>query len=901
MNLPELSIEKFTLPNGLQCVLHLDRKLPVVHVNQWYHVGSKNERPGRTGFAHLFEHIMFQGSKHAPGDYFRFIERAGANLREGGVNGTTDFDRTNYFATVPSGNLEYVLWVESDRLATLAEAFTQADLDNQRDVVRNERRQSLENVPYGKAFMILTENLHPHGHPYSWDVIGSHEDLVAASLDDVREFFRTFYVPGNLTLVIAGDFDPVQARGLVEKYYGDIAPGQPLQRPRRWVPELRGEKIIDVADRVPQERLYLAWPAPPFFDRDEADLDLSARVLADGLSSRLNRSLVYDRELCTNVGAFHHALEISGSFIIVATARPGSDLAQISSIIDREITRLATEGPDPAELERARTKWEYEFISGLERIGGFGGKADRIGAYNTYLGRPDGFAEDLQRYRGVTSDSMKSAVARWIANDNRLSIRYRPEVSERAPVTLDRATSPSLGADRTFLAPKVEQSRLENGLEVFVVERRDLPKVAASFVVRGGVIDDPADLEGLATMTIRTIDLGAAGRSALEIEDRLGDLGTGLSGNAMRESMTLSLDVLSRNLAPALEILADVVIRPDFPQSEVDREKNRQIDTLMQQMNDPSAVAARVRSIVGFGRNHPYGKPSVGTFESIPRMTSSDLQMFHARSFTPERAALVFAGDIDLDEAVQLARRNFGAWTSRGSDPTAIPAVSHPRGGRMYLVDRPGTPQTVVAQILPGPRRSIPDHSAFRLLDAVWGGGGFGTRLNLNLREDKGYTYGVFSNAAMFRDGGLWWAQAAVQTDKTAESILELMKELRALAGERSVTEEELQSARETRVRGFSQGFESLGRIASQVAELFILELPMSELQSEFDRTSATSLPQVLDAARKYVDPSAADLLLVGDAGLIAEPLRKIGFDPILVDENGAELRQASHAAGFQK
>lgn len=294
--MPKVEFEKYTLSNGLQVILHVDRKLPIVHVNQWFHVGSKNEKPGRTGFAHLFEHMMFQGSKNAAEDYFTYVEKAGANLREGGVNGTTDNDRTNYFATVPSGNLEALLWVESDRLATLTEALNQEKLDNQRDVVKNERRQGLENQPYGRAFKLIVENLHPAGHPYSWMVIGSHEDLTAASLDDVKEFFRTYYTPNNLSLVIAGDFDPAETKRLVEKYFGGIPPGPALDRPARWLPKLEGERIIEALDRVPQARTYMTWPVPEYFSPEEAPLELASAILTDGLSARLNKVLVYDRD-----------------------------------------------------------------------------------------------------------------------------------------------------------------------------------------------------------------------------------------------------------------------------------------------------------------------------------------------------------------------------------------------------------------------------------------------------------------------------------------------------------------------------------------------------------------------------------------------------------------------------
>src|SRR5215212_22725 len=405
---PKISFEKYTLPNGLQVILHVDRKLPVVHVNEWFHVGSKNERVGRSGFAHLFEHMMFQGSKNANKEYFEYVEAAGANLSEGGVNGTTNQDRTNYFATVPSGNLEHILWLESDRLATLTDALTIEKLNNQRDVVKNERRQGLENQPYGRWFKLLMENLYPSRHPYANDVIGSHEDLTAASVDDVKDFFKTYYTPNNLTLVIAGDFDPAEARRLVEKYFGDIPPGPALDRPAKWIPRLDGEKRVEVNDRVSLERVYIGWPAPEYFTTDDATLDITARILSDGLSARLNRALVYDRQIATQVTAFNVPGEISGLFVVQATARPGSSLPEIETIVTDQIARLAKEGPTAAEVERAKNKQEAEFISGLERIGGFGGKADVLNQYNTFTGDPGRLEADLARIRGVTVDTVRA-------------------------------------------------------------------------------------------------------------------------------------------------------------------------------------------------------------------------------------------------------------------------------------------------------------------------------------------------------------------------------------------------------------------------------------------------------------------------------------------------------------
>jgi zinc protease len=532
---PKLQFEKYALPNGLQVILHVDRKLPMVHVNSWYHVGSKNERIGRTGFAHLFEHMMFEGSKNANGKYFSFVEKAGANLFEGGVNGTTSEDRTNYFETVPSGSLEFVLWLESDRLATLADVLTKAKLDNERDIVKNERRQGLENQPYGRAFMLLNQNVYPTGHPYAHDVIGSHEDLSAASVDDVTQFFKSYYTPNNLSLAVTGDFDPAAAKRLIQKYFGPISPGPALDRPKHWISSLTGEKIVEVKDHVPQERTYFAWPSPAYFDKDDAELDLASLLLTDGLASRLNKSLVYDKQICSDTASFQNSSEIAGFFGIWATARPGASLPQVEQNVSEEIARLATEGPTPEELSRAKTKWEFQYITGLERIGGFGGQADVLNQYNTYLGDPDKFAADVTRHRDVSAGSLQGAVAKWINTQNRVLVRFHPETAVLdADASLDRSKQPALGADRPFQVPDVKIATLENGLKIFVVTRTDLPKVAVTLATRAGSSRDPAGEEGLASLATETVKAGTKTKKALEIDDELGNLGTSLDARGRR-------------------------------------------------------------------------------------------------------------------------------------------------------------------------------------------------------------------------------------------------------------------------------------------------------------------------------------------------------------------------------
>ena len=887
---PKIQFEEYTLPNGLQVILHVDRKLPVVHVNQWFNVGSKNERAGRSGFAHLFEHMMFQGSKNADKEYFTYVEAAGANLFEGGVNGTTNQDRTNYFATVPSGNLENLLWLESDRLLTLPDALTKAKLDNQRDVVKNERRQGLENQPYGRWFKLLMENLYPSRHPYSSDVIGSHEDLTAASLDDVKDFFKTYYTPNNLSLVIAGDFDPAEAKRLVEKYFGTIPPGPSLERPAKGMSQLEGEKIVEVSDRVPQERTYFAWHTPAFFDPGDAELDLASTILTDGLSARLNKTLVYDKQVASDVTSFQWSRQLTGTFIIWATARPGASLAEVERLVTDEIARLAKEGPTAAELNRAKTKWEFGFVTGLERIGGFGGKADRLNQYNTFLGEPNRFEEDFARYRNASVESVRDVVAQRLNTRNRLLVRFRPEKSGReAQIAVDRSKMPALGGDKPFNAPEVKNAKLENGMEVYVVERTDLPKVAVTLATKAGGVQDPAGKEGLADLTQQTVKRGTKTRQALEIEDALGDLGTGIGGFTGYESTRMNMEVLKRNLSPALTIFSDVVRNPSFPAAEIDREKKQRLDALSQQSQDANAVAARVGQMVAFGSDHPYGRPVGGLPSTVQGITREDLARFHENNWKPGSSAVVFVGDITLAEATELSRQNFGSWTGGAAKTVNIPAPRPWGPGKVFLVDRQDAAQTVVRQMLPGPPRKTTDYYALNLADAVWGGG-FGTRLNLNLREDKGYSYGVFSFPSLYSTSGVWIASGGVQTNKTKESVVEFVNELKSLAGAKPITEQELITAKHSRIRGYSQQFEAVSRIADQIAGLWSAGLPMTELQREPSELERATLSAVNAVAQKYSAPAGVTLLLVGDLAKIEAGIRELNLGEIIVLDNEGKL-----------
>lgn len=882
-SVPKIQFEKYALPNGLQVILHVDKKLPVVHVNQWFHVGSANERLGRSGFAHLFEHMMFQGSKNANKEYFEYVEAAGANLLEGGVNGTTNQDRTNYFATVPSGNLENLLWLEADRLATLPDALDKTKFDNQVMVVKNERRQGLENQPYGRGFKILYENLFPIAHPYHTDVIGVHEDLTASNVEDVKEFFRTYYSPNNMSLVIAGDFDPAEAKRLIEKYFGPIPPGPALGRPAKAAVTMTGEKTIEVSDRVPQERTYFGWHTPAYFDAGDADLELAAAIMTDGLSARLNKALRYDQQLASDVVAFQSGQPLSGFFGMWATARPGVKLSQIEQIIGQEIARLAKDGPTDVELDRAKTKWEFGFVSGLEAIGGFGGKSDLLNQYNTFLGEPGKFEEDLARHRGVTAQSLKAAVDKYLNNRNRVIVRFHPEKSTKATeIALDRTKEPALGGDKPFKAPEVKTAKLDNGMDIYVVEKPELPKVAVSLATRAGSVADSVGKAGLSNITLRLMRRGTSTRNAIQIDETLGNLGTALNGNPAKESSSFGVEVLKRNLGPAVGVLADVVMNPSFPIDEFDREKKAALDNLTQAASNPNAVANRVAAMIAFGADTPYGRPLAGLPDTVQAITRDDLAAFHKAYWKAGSSALVFVGDITLAEATALAKQNFGAWVAGSAAPVNIGAANPMPKGKVYLIDRPGSAQTIVAQILTAPERKSGDYYALGLANTVYGGG-FGTRLNLNLREDKGYSYGVFAFPQHFTKGGTWIASGGVQTDKTKESAVEFVKELKYIAGEKPISEKEFSAARLTKIRGYAQQFEAYGRITGQITDLWLFGMPMTAMQAETDEIGKLQIAAVNAAAAKYAAPAGTSILLVGDLSKIEAGIRELNLGEIVI------------------
>ncbi|HUR97556.1 MAG TPA: pitrilysin family protein [Pyrinomonadaceae bacterium] len=900
--LPPIKIKEYQLKNGLRVVLHEDRSTPVVAVNTWYHVGSKNEEAGRTGFAHLFEHMMFQGSKNYNSDYFTPLQEAG-----GSINGTTNQDRTWYYETVPSNFLELAIMLEADRLGGLIEAMTQEKLDNQRDVVKNERRQRVDNQPYGTAFEKIGEIMYPKGHPYNWTTIGSMEDLQAATLDDVKTFFRRYYVPNNTVLVLSGDFDEKQARGWVEKYFGPLAKGADITRPSNPMPKLDKEIRTTVEDAVPLARRYMVWHSVPQYSADEPALDLLGYILSTGRTSRLQSNLIYGKEMAQQVGAFNGTNEIAGTFQIQTTARPGKSLDDIEKEINAEIERIKKEPPTAEELARAKNSNESSTIFGLQTVLG---KGSQLGNYAGYLNKPAYFQADLDRYAAVTPADIQR-VANTYLGSNRLVMTYMPrqgdaprgnrvgagdrptsvksEKKNDALIAEQSAKLPKAGPNPKFSLPAIEKSRLSNGLEVWMVEQKELPIVAMNLVLKSGQGNEPDDRTGLANITANLLDDGTKTRSAVDISNQLQALGiNGINAGSGWDSTNVSVQTLTRNLDKALEIYADVIMNPAFPATELESQRARSLIGLRQQRANPNAVSNIVYNKVLYG-DHPYGRDT--NEASIKAVTRDDIVKFYDATYRPNNGVLIVVGDFDKAALKGKLESAFSGWKSGTVANRDLPTPKSFEKTGIYIVDRPNSAQSVVSIGQVGLDRSNPDYFPVVVMNSILGGG-ITSRISMNLREDKGYTYGANSGFVYRRGPGPFRAGGDIQTAVTKEAIVEFMKELNGIRGPIPVTEKELDYNKQSLIRRYPAGFETVGAISSQLSNLVVYGLPDSYFNDYITKVNSVTLDDVNRVAKQYLDPSKMAIVIVGDRKTIEPGLKDLGYPIIFLDADGKPVSE---------
>ena len=882
----EIPFQKFVLTNGLTLIVHEDHKAPIVAVNVWYHVGSKNERPGKTGFAHLFEHLMFNGSEHFNDDFFKATEKVGAT----DLNGTTSEDRTDYFENVPKDALDYVLWLESDRMGHLLGAIDQAKLDEQRGVVQNEKRQG-ENQPYGLAEELITKGTYPPGHPYSWTVIGSMDDLNAASLDDVRTWFKTYYGAANATLVIAGDVNPQETLAKVEKYFGDIPSGPPLTRQEAWIAKRTGTHRQIAQDRVPQARLYKVWNIPPYGSADGDYLALAADVLAGGKSSRLYKRLVFDEQIASGVEAAAELSEIGGRFYIIATARPGVPLEKVERAVDEELAKFLAHGPTADELQRVKSQSLAGFVRGIERIGGFGGKSDLLAQNQVFLGDPVAYQTTLRRVREATAEDLQTAAKTWLSDGAYvLEVRPFPQFTTTTS-TVDRSQLPVPVIAPKVAFPPLQTTALANGLKVVLAERHAVPLVNLTMQLDAGYASDQFASPGTAKLAMSLLDEGTQHRTALQISDELERLGATLGTGSDLDTSSVTLSALKENLGPSLDLFADVLLHPAFREADFARVQKQQLDAIQREQSEPKSLALRVVPRLLYGAGHAYSTPFTGSGDavSVAQLIAADAQEFYQTWFKPNHATLIVVGDTTLAELTPKLETLFASWKPGDVPHKNLGVMPSPAKPAVYLIDRPGSLQSVIVAADLAPSRANPDETAIATLNHILGGS-FTSRLNMNLREDKHWSYGVRSSLVAARGPRPFLIVAPVQTDKTKEAAAELSKELKTIVGSQPPTADELAKAQQDETLTLAGRWETSAAVANSIAELVHFDLPADYFTKYPEAVRALKTEDLRRAAGEVVHPDRLVWVIVGDRAKIEPGLRESGLGQIhVLNADGAE------------
>ena len=882
----EIDIEysQFTLDNGLRLIVHQDTKAPIVAINVWYHVGSRNEEPGKTGFAHLFEHLMFNGSENYNDEFFKPFERVGAT----NMNGTTWFDRTNYFENVPKTALDMALWMESDRMGHMLGAVTQERLDEQRGVVQNEKRQG-DNQPYGRTQYSILEGVFPPGHPYSWSTIGSMEDLNAASLEDVHEWFRTYYGPNNAVIVIAGDVTPAEAHAKVEEYFGDIPPGPPLAKTEAWTVKLSEDKRETMQDRVPQARIYKAWGAPHFREEDADLLQLADAVLTSGKTSRLYNRLVYTDQIATDVSSSQFAGDIAGYYQIIASAQPGGDLGAVERAIDEELERFLEEGPTREELQRARTRLTSGVIRGLEKVGGFGGKSDTLAQNAVYAGDPGFFKVSLERLDSATPEAVREAARRWLgAGVYNLEVHPFPELAAN-DTGADRSQLPETTTFPEVRFDDFERDYLSNGMELIVARRNAVPVVNFSLRFDAGYASDQFGLPGTSSLAMSMLDEGTAKRSALEISDEAALLGARIGAGSGIDSSVVSLNALSENLDASLDLYADIILNPAFPAQELERLRRQRLAGIQQEKTQPVGMALRLFPKLLYGDDHAYSLPLTGsgTEESVRQITRESLVNYHQTWFRPNNATMIVVGDTAMADIKPKLERLFRRWEPADVPTKNISDVALRSGESVYIIDRPGAEQSVLLAANIAPRRGDGNEIAIESMNEIIGGS-FTSRVNMNLREDKSWAYGAFTLMLDTEGQRPFIAYAPVQTDKTMESMAELKRELVEFLGDNPATDDELAKVKDNNTLSLPGRWETASAVLQDIGAIVTYGLDDDYWNTYAQNVRDLSLDQINEAAANVIKPDNLVWVVVGDREKIESRIRELEFGEItLLDADG--------------
>ena len=887
-NMVNIDYKEYRLDNGLRLIIHEDHKAPIVAVNIWYHVGSKNEVKGKTGFAHLFEHLMFNGSENYNDEFFKPFERVGATS----MNGTTYFDRTNYFENVPNTALDMALWMESDRMGHMLGAITQERLDEQRGVVQNEKRQG-DNQPYGMVQYHLLEGIFPEDHPYSWSTIGSMEDLDSASLEDVHKWFKKYYGPNNAVIVIAGDVQSDQVFEKVKKYFGDIKPSAPVDKMKEWTVRLDTDKREIIRDDVPQIKIHKAWGGPSFRNLDSDILQLADLILTSGKTSRLYNRLVYKDQIATDVDSYQFSGDIGGFYYIEASVQPNGDHELVKKAINEELERFLKDGPSKSEMRRAKMKLRSSFLRGLEKVGGFGGKSDILAQNAVYTGDPGYYKKSLEMIEDASREDIMSVANKWLSRGT-----YNLEVhpTEKLASNEEGVDRSSVPVTETFPESKFikfQKEALSNGLNLVVAKQENIPIVSFNLLLDAGYAADQYSAPGTSSMVMSMLDEGTEKLDALEISDRASEIGAIISSGAGIDTSSVSMNALRENLDDSLKLYSEIILEPSFPDRELERIRNQKLAQIQQEKNQPFGIALRVLPELLYGESHAYSLPLTGsgTEESVMQIDRQSLINYHNEWFKPNNATMIIVGDVEMDQMKPMLEKHFKNWKSGIVPEKDIADVSVAKSDSVYLIDRPGSQQSIVLAANIAPGKGDSDDLAIESMNDVIGGS-FTSRINMNLREDKGWAYGARTTLLQTKGQRPFIAYAPVQTDKTAESIIEIKQELLEFLTTNPVTEDELQKVKDNNTLSLPGRWETVRAISSDLSQIITYGLPDDYWDTYTNKVRNLSSKKLQDAAEKAIKPDNLIWVIVGDLSEIEDKVRNLDFTQIkTLNADGKEIK----------
>lgn len=871
--IPAIPFDMKVLPNGLTLIVHEDRRHPLVATQLRFNVGSRDEPAGRTGFAHLFEHLMFKASANRPDNWHRMLQMMGGTQ----VNGTTSFDRTNYFQTVPKAALDQLLWMESDRMGHLLGGIDAASLAGEVGVVKNEKRQR-EGAPYGGMLEATISALYPREHPYGHTILGSFEDLDNVNLGTVADWHGQWYGASNAILVLAGDIGFAEAQEKVAHWFGAMPPGVPTRQIRRWVPDIRDTRRVRLLDKVPHAVHEAIWATPPAADADSAMLEMIARILGGGAHARLAQRLVDQDRLCLGINAYQDSRAVCGEFHVSATLAPHATPEAVAAAIADEIASFIAEGPTQAELDRVRRADR----SGLQRVlDQLGGVAELLAENMQVLGSPDGHRARLAGAERASPAEVRDVAARWLGQQalalEVLPFRAAPAAEDKA----QRGRAPAMGAVHLPGFPEVERATLDNGLELRVARRPGAHAVDVALLLDNGTNMDPRGREGLSTAAMGLADAGSSRHDKHGWSRLFQETGIRFSANALHDAAIMSVSALKGELDQATGSLADILLQPLFPEQEVRVFLDRQIAAARSRgMTPASAAEMAIRPLI-YGADHPYTPVSQGTVESLSGLTRDMLVERHRAWLDPRRAKLVIVGDLSLDEARDIADRAFGAWQGKVELPTVDAGIWAPAPG-LYRIERPGAAQSALNLALASPEIRI-GNQAFALFSSLFGGG-FGSRLTANLRENKGWTYGVNSGFSVSPLIGSFHIRTEVQADRTREALAEIGSELAALSGARPVTSDELETAREATLIGLPSRWVGNGAIVNAIVEQTVFDLPDHYHDGLEARIRGVTLADIEAVVALVGDPARYACVAAGETADLA------GSGYALIDPEGNRL-----------